>query len=253
MQPKLQCAAFTDVGKVRTLNEDAFHVDAEHGFAIVADGMGGHKGGEVASLMAIATVCTSLLDEDALQSKDEMQLLLKLGSSIELANKLILEEALDKPELKGMGTTLVATLFRDGQIYLAHVGDSRLYRFRDDRLEQMTKDHSLLQYMLDKGVYASEREALAAGVGSNILTRGLGVVDQIEVDVSDEIFEQEDIYLLCTDGLTGMLSDHRIETLIRQNINDLEMAGQQMLAEALSNGGHDNITLVLVSPLTEDC
>ncbi len=248
MLENLEAAAFTDTGKTRKNNQDALHVDRDLGFVIVADGMGGHKAGEVASAIAVDAVSRYLAEGLDESSRDEMQTLLRLGSSVEYANRLIRQEAIENPELEGMATTIVVALFRDGRVYRAHVGDSRLYRYRHGHLQQLTKDHSLLQYLVDKGVHSSIDKALQAGVGANMLTRGLGVDDQIEVDVTDDTVEAEDVYLLCTDGLTGMLSDSYLEKLIELNRHDIYSAAEQMMVEALEAGGTDNVSVVLCEP-----
>ena len=241
-------AAKSDKGLVRRTNQDAFHVSLEHGVVVVADGMGGHQAGEIASQVAIEAIKNDLEQDHWEAEGDEMQTLLKLGSAIEKANRLIRAASNGRPELQGMGTTIVAALFRLGRVFLAHVGDSRIYRIRDKKLQQITKDHSLVQQLLDAGTFKNEREAEQAGIGSNVLTRALGIEDQVEVDVTDEFLQPGDVFLFCSDGLTGMLPDNDIERLINHYYPDMEAAVERLIVGALSNGGMDNVTVVLAQP-----
>jgi serine/threonine protein phosphatase PrpC len=241
-------AAVSDVGLTRKNNQDAMFISEDDGFVIVADGMGGHKGGEVASALAVEAIADRLSGTNLPDSSDEMQILMRLGESLEAANRSVRERANSDEELKGMGTTAVVALFRHRSIYYAHVGDSRLYRLRDNKLKQMTRDHSLVQYLVDKGLYATPAEAIASGVGSNMLTRGLGVEESVEVDVNVEKVDEGDIYLLCSDGLNGMISDHRIQILLSRYRDNFDEMTNHMLTEALDAGGRDNITLIVVEP-----
>ncbi len=244
-------AAKTDKGLVRRNNQDAFHVSLDHGVVVVADGMGGHQAGEIASRVAIEAIKKDLEQSHWEAEGDEMQTLLKLGSAVEKANLQIRAAAEGCPELQGMGTTIVAALFRLGRVFLAHVGDSRIYRIRDKKLQQITRDHSLVQQLLDAGTFKTEREAADAGIGSNVLTRALGIEDQVEVDVTDEFLEPGDLFLFCSDGLTNMLPDGDIERLINHYHPDLEAAVERLIVGALSSGGLDNITVVLAQPETQ--
>ena len=209
-------AASTERGLVRKNNQDSYFTSPENGLVIVADGMGVHNGGEIASDIAVRGISDALLQQDWQNTSDEMEILLKLGESVEKANLLIRQKAASNVELTGMGTTVAVALFISGRVFLAHVGDSRIYRFRNNRLERMTKDHSLVQQLVDTGVFVDVAEAEAAGIGSNFLTRGLGIEDQVEVDVTDEPIQSGDQYLFCSDGLTGMVDDDSLERLVKQ-------------------------------------
>ncbi len=244
----LEYSASTETGLVRRNNQDAFFTAAENGLVIVADGMGGHKGGEIASEIAVQGIADSLQSQQWDDNSDEMQILLKLGASVELANQLIRQQAAANDELAGMGTTVVVALFIKGRIFLAHVGDSRIYRFRDNKLDQLTRDHSLVQQLIDSGTFVNAQEAEAAGIGSNVLTRGLGIEDQVEVDVTDEVLKPGDLYLLCTDGLTSMIRDGDLERLLLSYQDDLDTAVERLIVGAMSAGGLDNITVVLAKP-----
>lgn len=241
-------SARSETGLVRNNNQDAFYVNQEQGLVVVADGMGGHSGGEIASGIAVQVMEAELSQAHWLNEGDEMQTLLKLGSAVEKANKGIRTQASQKPDLKGMGTTIVAVLFRLGRVFVAHVGDSRLYRFRDGKLHQITRDHSLQQQLLDAGTFKTIADAEAAGIGSNILTRALGIEDQVEVDVTDEILKKDDVFLLCSDGLSNMVTDTDIEKILSHYGRDIEAASERLLLGALSAGGLDNITLIVARP-----
>jgi len=245
-------AAKSDKGLVRRNNQDAYHVSLEHGVVVVADGMGGHQAGEIASQVAIEAIKNDLEQDHWEAEGDEMQTLLKLGAAVEKANRLIRSASSGRPELQGMGTTIVAGLFRLGRVFLAHVGDSRIYRLRNNKLQQITTDHSLVQQLLDAGTFKTEQEAAEAGIGSNVLTRALGIEDQVEVDVTDEFLEPGDMFLFCSDGLTNMLPDNDIERLINHYYPDLEAAVGRLIVGALSSGGMDNVTIVLAQPDIEE-
>ncbi len=241
-------AATSETGLVRKNNQDAFTVAEEIGLTVVADGMGGHRAGEVASRVAVDTVRKVLTDENWSEQGDEMQTLLKLGAAVEKANKAIRLTADRQPDMQGMGTTIVAVLFMLNRVFVAHVGDSRLYRLRDGQIEQITRDHSLVQQLLDAGTFQTVEQAEAAGIGNNVLTRGLGIEDQVEVDVADEPLQPGDMFLLCSDGLTNMVADHDIKQIINHYHADLDAAAERLMLGALSAGGLDNITLVLARP-----
>lgn len=244
-------SAASEVGLVRKNNQDSFQVHKDDGLVVVADGMGGHNGGEIASSIAVTGICDHILQQRWDDESDEMQSLLKLGAAVEQANQLIRQEASVNADLAGMGTTVVAALFRENRIFLAHVGDSRIYRFRDNRLEQLTRDHSLVQQLVDSGTFVNVQEAEAAGIGSNVLTRGLGIEDQVEVDVTDEELLPGDLFMLCTDGLTNMITDHDISKILEHYRVDLDMAAERLTLGALSAGGLDNVTLILAEPVLQ--
>jgi serine/threonine protein phosphatase PrpC len=245
-------SAKSDRGLVRQNNQDAYHVSIEHGLVVVADGMGGHQAGEIASQMAIEGIKNDILQPHWQSEGDEMQTLLKLGSAVEKANLLIRAASDGRPELQGMGTTIVAAVFRLGRVFLAHVGDSRIYRIRDGKLEQMTKDHSLVQQLLDIGTFKTVKDAEAAGIGSNVLTRALGINDQVEIDLTDDFLQPGDMFLFCSDGLTNMVNDADIERLVNHYYPDLDAAVERLIVGALSSGGLDNITVVLAQPEIEE-
>ena len=177
----IQAAIRTHQGYVRKHNQDSLRVDSELGVMVLADGMGGHRSGEVASRVAVEAALADLLPTQREDAADGMESLLRVGHSVEVANQALLDMCEVHPELKGMGTTLVLAIFREGRIYHAHIGDSRLYRVRYGRLRRLTRDHSLIQRMIDDGVFVNRSEAREAGVKENVLTRSLGMQPQTEV------------------------------------------------------------------------
>ena len=238
----IEAFSHTDRGLVREINEDALAVLPEFGLVVLADGMGGYHAGDVASQLAVEAITAHLLRD--LQSPDNS---LSLTPALEAANRAILNMAAT-PELEGMATTAVTALFYGQQMAFAHVGDSRLYRFRDDRLQQITRDHSLVQELVDEGVFATRDEALAGGARGHVLTRGLGIDPDVVVDESNEPVLPGDVFLFCSDGLSDMVPDPVIEDVLRTQGGDPGTASERLLALALANGGLDNITAVLVRP-----
>jgi protein phosphatase len=246
--PGLTYAAVSNTGRVRHNNQDAFRIDVPHGVVIVADGMGGHKGGEVASRVAADAVLRGLVANGDSAQAEPSAMLGRLGRLVEEANAALFRAVAVAPELDGMGTTLVAAVFRNGHVYHAHVGDSRLYRWRGGLLEPLTRDHSLVQTLLDRGVFETREQARAAGVGNNILTRGLGVEQKVDVELGSRPLEPGDLYMLCSDGLSGMVDDATIAEVLAERGDDLDHAADALLRLALDAGGVDNVTLVLVRP-----
>lgn len=248
-QTIIRAFGVTDIGRVRDHNEDAIHVAAAQGYVLVADGMGGHNAGEVASALAIEGFTQFLAkDHDSDDSVAEMSEFsaqtLVLRDAIYAANAAIYEDALQNAERQGMGTTLVSASFEGGRIAVAHVGDSRLYRFRGGFLEQLTTDHTLVQEMLDRKVY-SEEEARHSR-NKNVITRALGLADIVEVDLLEALLRDDDVYLLCSDGLTGMVDDSKIAEVLGHCQADPEAAATQLLKMANNSGGNDNISIIVV-------
>jgi protein phosphatase len=244
----LELACRSHVGRVREQNEDCMVAMAERGLAAVADGMGGHRAGEVASRLAIDTLVRELLPAQLEDRGDDLESLLRIGQAVESANAAIQDEVRHQPDFSGMGTTLVVAIFRQGRVFFAHVGDSRLYRLRDGALECLTRDHSLIQQVLDQGEFANRAEARRAGIRDSILTRSLGINPEVEVDVGDAHLRAGDLFLLCSDGLNGQLSDAVIRKILVAGERDLDAAADQLQNAALASGGRDNITLILARP-----
>ena len=245
---EVEIAGFTDTGLNRQHNEDSIAFDAPLGIAILADGMGGHKAGEVASKMAVDGILSQLktLKSDKWPgSITGSQLLGTLVDTILHTNREIYESALNNASQQGMGTTLVVAVTHGNSLYLAHVGDSRLYFLDNQGLRVVTKDHSLVQDLIDKGFYTPE-EAQSATI-SHVVTRALGAANEVEVDTGELQFESGDAVLLCSDGLTDMLSDTKIGETLANNAVSLEYKVEELVKLANQSGGKDNISVILMS------
>jgi serine/threonine protein phosphatase PrpC len=246
---KLRFAARTDSGRVRAHNEDAFSVRSDLGFVVVADGMGGYSAGEVASGIATSVLTEALeerlRDPKALRSKDSRQLHRLMVDCIEHTSASIFEAARLEPGYQGMGTTLVAALFHDNGVSIAHVGDSRAYRLRGGNLEQLTRDHSFLQEQIDAGLITVEQARNSQD--RNLVTRAMGVDAEVEVEVHRHGVLTGDLFLLCSDGLTEMLSDRRIAAELTRATDDLDLVCQALIDAANERGGLDNISVALVA------
>lgn len=248
----LAIAASSDTGRKRSQNEDRVGSDPAHGIAVLADGMGGHKGGEIASAMAVETVLRELAagleagpgPEDAEGFSGESALARRV---VEQANTRILETAASQPQYEGMGTTLVVALFYDDQLTIAHVGDSRVYRLRGGRLEQLTRDHTLMQELVERGFYTPEEAR--ASLNRNIVTRALGIEEEVQVDLQEDIALPGDLYLLCSDGLNDMVDDRTIGFTLSEFGDSLDEGARQLIEQANERGGNDNISVVLVKVL----
>lgn len=250
LRGRIVVAGLTDTGLVRDHNEDAIGTDDALGLLVLADGMGGLKAGEVASAMAVELVTSELRSAlrgiDAGGSDEQSGYAnesLALGRAVVQANATIYQVAQTQPQCAGMGTTLVVLLFYDNRLTIAHVGDSRLYRMRGDEFEQVTVDHSLVQELVDRGFYTPE-EARAA-TNKNIVTRALGIGAEVDYDMQEEVALIGDVLLLCSDGLSDMLEDAAIHTILRENQDNLEQAARRLVDAANDQGGRDNISVVL--------
>jgi len=246
----LEMATATDAGRVRPHNEDSIAADAEIGWAVIADGMGGYNAGEVASSIAVATLSSEI--KRALEAHvphgidiEGEPLAVKLIREITAkANAAIYQAARTRPQYAGMGTTLVMALFYDQRMTVGHVGDSRLYRLRTGRFEQITRDHSLLQQQIDGGVLT--REQARYSKNRNLVTRAVGVDPEVETEVHTYAVEPGDIYLLCSDGLSDMIPDQDIHDTLGALQSNLPLAARQLVQSANDSGGHDNISVILV-------
>lgn len=248
---KIRSAAKTDAGMKRQHNEDFYLELKEEQLYIVADGMGGHAMGEVASKMAAETLVEfykRTRDEDATWPyKMDRQLSYvenRLVCGIKLANWKVHEAATKDPRCKGMGTTMVTSLVKDDRAYFAWVGDSRGYRIRGDQVKQMTRDHSLLEDYKEAKPDMTEEEQRNFP-HKNVITRALGMRENVQVDIRPEVMQPGDIFLLCCDGLTGMIEDNRIKDIVLAAKGDLDKAVVDLVDQANKNGGVDNITVIL--------
>lgn len=247
----ISSGGFTHVGMRRTHNEDAYSVIADMSMFIVADGMGGHNSGEIASNLAIETVtnfCRAFQDDAEITWPYKYERHLseaenRLKASIRLANERIWEASKRNELYHGMGTTVVALHVDDGKIYIANVGDSRCYLLRESTLTQVTVDHSLLNDWMK--THNMTPEEIRDFPHKNVIMRALGIREHVEVDLFRMRPQRGDVFLLCSDGLTDMVSDATVRDLLLAN-PDLGMAAKVLAREANQMGGHDNITAVLV-------
>ena len=247
----LEAAAVSEVGLVRKTNQDYVHVLPGQGIVALADGMGGHLAGEVAAEVAVEVSVDELRHAQRFAEMDTMQCLMHLGDAVERANASVYTLAKTKPELHGMGTTLVLAVFQEGRIFYAHVGDSRIYRLRNSQLTQLTRDHSLIQEALDHGIFHDRGEAREAGVAENVLTRSLGCTLDINVDVSEAAVRKGDLFLFCSDGLSGPLSEHQMAQLLTKEKMSLKRRAKALVQAALDAGGRDNVSVILARPILE--
>jgi PPM family protein phosphatase len=247
---ELEFAAKTDTGMVRPHNEDSIALSEGNGLAILADGMGGYNAGEVAS--NIATVVLKYSVEDGLQGAGwdtrpafrgkYVQTL--LVDSVGDANTAIIESARSEPQYSGMGTTVVMALFHHDKVTVAHVGDSRAYRLRQGEFVQVTRDHSLLQEQIDAGLITPEWAQFSQN--KNFITRAVGIDHELEVEVHEHHTEVGDIYLLCSDGMSDMVTDQQMCDVLLGAASSLDAACATLVQKANSNGGHDNISVILI-------
>ena len=242
----LIAAGATDIGRKRKSNQDSYFLSLENKLFVVADGMGGHNGGDIASQMAVKTLPEFLVKNTSMEPSP------LLSTSIKESNRAIKNFGETHPELVGMGTTIVSFYFRGQNIYIGNVGDSRAYLVNSKKIFQLTRDHSLVQEKLNYGVY--NREQAALDPQKNVLVRTVGFEDDVDVDVFTYKVVKNDIFLCCSDGLHGKVSDEDILYIINQHIPDPASATQascdlvvkNLIAQANENGGQDNITAILI-------
>lgn len=227
----------TEVGHIRKRNEDSICVIPDLAFFAVADGMGGHLAGEVASRMAIESVAAEL------RAARKCGLEKRLIKGVRAANSKVYEASQKDSSCRGMGTTLTAAVIKGRELTLAHVGDSRAYIIRGDRILSITEDHSLVQEMLKQG--GITREQAREHPHRNVLTRALGTDPSVEADIIKTALEVGDYVLICSDGLTGLVEDHEIMGLVKSATNP-EQAVKDLIQKALSRGGNDNISVIVV-------
>ncbi|HOE16301.1 MAG TPA: Stp1/IreP family PP2C-type Ser/Thr phosphatase [Syntrophorhabdaceae bacterium] len=246
---KLVISGKTDVGIVRKNNEDNLYISENDGLLVVADGMGGHASGEVASKITVDMMrdyFNAVKEGHQLQigpyQDDLSEPTNRLGSAIRLANQAIYEAAKDNPLWYGMGTTIAAVLITGNRLSIAHVGDSRVYLIRAGSMEQLTDDHSFVSEQVKREIISSEQAKASAM--KNVLTRALGVHPEVEVDLDEISLFDGDMLVLCTDGLTGMVDDDEIFA-IANTLHNPAMACEDLVSRANQNGGKDNITVII--------
>jgi serine/threonine protein phosphatase PrpC len=250
LRGKLRFVGQTDTGKVREHNEDTIASDPDIGLLVLADGMGGYNAGEVASGIAVKTIVNLVresVEREDMRVSDQATGMSRpsiiLRDAIHRANKIIYQTARAQPQCEGMGTTVVSALMFDNKIAVAHVGDSRMYRLRNDKFEQVTMDHSLLQELVDRGFYSPEEAQRAAN--KNYVTRALGVEPTVEVEIQEVPTQKGDFYVLCSDGLSDMVEDDDIHLTISTFGANLETVAKQLIQLANDNGGRDNVSVVM--------
>jgi len=252
-KPWIRYAAASDIGRVRKNNEDSFLADPSLGIFAVADGMGGHASGEIASQLAVESLRESIRkasQEKAVPAKDGDTVILSspatiLSNSIRKANQRIYRSAQENAEWKGMGTTLVAVYFPDHSPVVGHVGDSRLYLLRQDTILQVTEDHSLVWEEYKQG--RIPKEAIPLSPVKNVITRSLGPQLNVDVDLKELETKAGDLLLLCSDGLSDLVQDEEMLREVNRAAGDLEGACRRLIDLANSRGGKDNITVLLIS------
>jgi len=250
LRGKIDFAEMSDTGRVRDHNEDAIGSDGEIGLMVLADGMGGYNAGEVASGIAVQIVTELAIEAAAREDRADidahsglMRQSIILRDAVYRANKIIFQTAQSQTHCEGMGTTIVACMFFDNKVSIAHVGDSRAYRLRGGLFEQVTLDHSLLQELVDRGFYSAEEAQRSTN--RNYVTRALGVEPTVEVEVHEHEVLPDDLYLLCSDGLSDMVEDEDIHLTISTFNASLDVVSQQLVELANNQGGRDNISVML--------
>ncbi|MDE2118167.1 MAG: Stp1/IreP family PP2C-type Ser/Thr phosphatase, partial [Betaproteobacteria bacterium] len=249
IQEALEIVSQTHSGMVRSHNEDSVIYDASCGLVVLADGMGGYNAGEVASGIAVSVVSTeikhrlqSVHPEDKDDSGEEIGVAL-LRENVQKANASIYSAAQSQPQYAGMGTTIVAGLFYDNRVAVAHVGDSRMYRLRGETFEAVTRDHSLLQEQIDGGMISKEDARLSKN--KNLVTRAVGIDAEVAAEVNVYEVQTGDIYLLCSDGLNDMVEDEDIGSTLQMLQANLPLAASKLIEMANDNGGRDNVSVIL--------
>jgi len=245
----IEIVTATHPGMVRSHNEDSIIADAGIGLAVLADGMGGYNAGEVASGIAVAMISTELKKAlGAVSGELDMVKAEKLVREHAVrANNAIFQASQSQPQYAGMGTTLVVALWHDNHMVVGHIGDSRLYRMRASKLEQVTRDHSLLQEQIDSGLITKEQARHSQN--KNLVTRAVGIDPEVEAEVHSYPVQAGDIYLLCSDGLNDMVTDEDMELTLASLQANLPLAAEQLVQQANDNGGRDNVSVILVRVL----
>lgn len=240
----IKSAGATNIGRKRKVNQDSYLMEPGSGLFVVADGMGGHAGGETASKLTVETVVQSVLNDKG--SSLNMAPNDLLMGAIHRANTAVYSTAEKNKALQGMGTTVVSMYFDQGKIFVGHVGDSRVYMARKKQLWQITKDHSLVNEKLKAGIIT--REQMKKDKSRNVITRSVGFESSVLVDIYQREVSPGELYFACSDGLSGMVSDEELLSTIEQfgwNSDDLGPLVNTLIEKANANGGDDNVTVVV--------
>ncbi|MBN2466674.1 MAG: Stp1/IreP family PP2C-type Ser/Thr phosphatase [Deltaproteobacteria bacterium] len=249
---RVACSAKTDIGLIRPINEDSFFADEKLGLFMVLDGIGGHNAGEIASKLGVDSLREAinngvtmareqLSDADCLELSKEANI---LKDGIRAANRVIYDAAHSREDYRGMGTTVASLLIGTKSLAIAHVGDSRIYLIRGGTIERLTEDHSLVMEQLKRGLI-SDQEAQSSDM-KNIITRALGADMEVQPALDEIVILNNDIFVLCTDGLTDLVSDEEILTLVSDNRDTLDSACEALINKAIERGGKDNITTIVI-------
>ena len=234
----------TDVGMTREMNQDYYYISDDQNeikLYILADGMGGYKGGEIASKLAV-TCARNYIENNLKETpKDKESLIQLVASSVEYANMVVYEKSKEEPELEGMGTTLEICLVYNNRAYIAHVGDSRIYRIRKEFMRKLTKDHSYVQKLVEDGTITKEEADFHPK--KNMLMRALGCNAFVEPDVTIKGFLKGDTIIICSDGLTNTVTQ---EEIYKVATSKFEYAPSELIEKANKNGGYDNITVIII-------
>ena len=236
--------AKSDIGKAREMNQDAYYISdssSEIKLYLLADGMGGYKGGEIASNLAIKCAQSYITNNFKETQKDKQSLIQLVASSMEYANMVVYEKSKEDKELEGMGTTLEICLIYNNKVYIGHIGDSRIYRIRKEFIRKLTQDHSYVQKLVKEGKITKEQAEVHPQ--KNMLTRALGCNAFVEPDVMVKGFLKDDILVMCSDGLTNMV---KTEIIYQEASKNIEQAPKELVRIANENGGKDNVTVVII-------
>ena len=234
--------AKSDIGKARDQNEDYYYIsDKEIHLYILADGMGGYNGGEIASKLATMSA-KNYIESNFIQTDHTKESILELiKSAMEYANMIVYEKSKENTDLENMGTTMEICLIYEERAYIGHIGDSRIYRIRQDIMRKLSEDHSYVQDLVKNGTIS--KEEAVTHPKKNMLTKALGCASFIEPDIMVKGFQKEDIILICSDGLTNMIKEQEIYEIIRENIDD---AVNVLINKANELGGYDNISAIII-------
>jgi len=234
----MKVSVVTDTGKIRSRNEDSYLVDTARGLFAVCDGMGGHRGGDVASRLAARTIHAWIKENPPGQS------ITPLEEAIQQANRKVWEESQSNPDLHGMGTTATVALIWENRLFMGHVGDSALFRICNNNIEKLSRDHTLAEQMVSKGLLSEEESRSCAY--NHILTRAIGIAPRVEIDCCQVPLSPGDAILICSDGLSDLLTPQDMLAIYQKYPSDPDKIAQEMVQTALARGGYDNITLILL-------
>jgi len=239
---KYSMIAATDVGSVRPLNEDSVRIVPEMNIAVLADGMGGHKAGEIASRMAVNALCNYFEEQYLInEGNNTVNTLDVVAEAITTANSEVYSNGRKMSQMEGMGTTLVTACFLDNQLHIGHIGDSRCYRFSSGELEQLTTDHTLANDLL-----MDNPDGHVPSYSHHVLKKALGIESRCEPDVFSIEVKPKDIFLMCSDGLNGVVEDADISTILALRAHEPELCIDTLIRACLVNGAPDNISIVLI-------